>query len=94
MAGRWRTRLGILSAATVLASGLTACGGSSTASGTPTLNWYINPDNGGQQKIAADCSAASNGAYDIEVSILPSDAAASVSSSCGAWRATTPRSTS
>lgn len=76
MAGRWRTRLGILSAATVLASGLTACGGSSSASGTPTLNWYINPDNGGQQKIAADCSAASNGAYDIKVSILPSDAAA------------------
>ncbi|WP_432515200.1 extracellular solute-binding protein [Kineococcus sp. SYSU DK001] len=76
MAGRRRTWLGILSAATVLAGGLTACGGSSTASGTPTLNWYVNPDNGGQQTIAEKCSAASNGAYDIEVSILPSDAAA------------------
>ncbi|GAA0294495.1 extracellular solute-binding protein [Kineococcus aurantiacus] len=76
MAGRWRTRLGILSAATVLAGGLTACGGSSTASGTPTLNWYVNPDNGGQQEIAEKCSAASGGAYAIDVSILPSDAAA------------------
>ncbi|PRY15198.1 extracellular solute-binding protein [Kineococcus rhizosphaerae] len=76
MAGRWRTRLGILSAATVLAGGLTACGGSSTASGTPTLNWYVNPDNGGQAKIAADCSEQSGGAYTIDTSILPRDAAA------------------
>jgi len=76
VAGRWRSRLGVLSAATVLASGLTACGGSSTATGTPTLNWYINPDNGGQQTIAQQCSDQSGGAYTIDVSILPSDAAA------------------
>ncbi|NAZ74873.1 extracellular solute-binding protein [Kineococcus sp. T13] len=76
MAGRWRTRVCTASVGIVLAGGLTACGGSSTASGTPTLNWYINPDNGGQQTIAQACSEASGGAYTIDVSILPSDAAA------------------
>jgi multiple sugar transport system substrate-binding protein len=59
----------------VLAVPLAACGEGSSATGTPTLNWYINPDNGGQQTIAEQCSADSNGAYQIEVSILPSDAA-------------------
>ncbi len=59
---------------TVMVSVLTACGGS--GSGVPTLNWYINPDNGGQAELAAKCSAASNGAYRIETSVLPNDATA------------------
>ena len=53
---------------------LTACGGGE--SGVATLNWYINPDNGGQAELAAKCSAASNGAYRIETSVLPNDATA------------------
>jgi ABC-type glycerol-3-phosphate transport system substrate-binding protein len=58
-------------AATLVAVGtLAACGGGSSG-GTPTLTWYINPDNGGQAKIAAACSDASNGAYTIETSVLP-----------------------
>jgi multiple sugar transport system substrate-binding protein len=52
---------------------LSAC---AEASGTPTLNWYINPDNGGQADLAAKCAAQSNGAYDINVSVLPNDATA------------------
>jgi multiple sugar transport system substrate-binding protein len=40
----------------------------------PTLNWYINVDNGGQAKLAAKCSAASGGRYRISVSVLPNDA--------------------
>lgn len=52
-------------------STLVACGSSS---GTPTLNWYINPDNGGQAELAAKCSAASNGAFKINTSTLPNDA--------------------
>ena len=56
----------------LLASVLGACGGG--GSGVPTLNWYINPDNGGQAELAAKCSAASNGAYKIETSVLPNDA--------------------
>nr|WP_308469988.1 extracellular solute-binding protein [Kineococcus rubinsiae] len=65
-----------MSAGVMLASTLGACGSGSAATGTPTLNWYINPDNGGQAAIAASCSEASNGAYAIETSILPSQAAA------------------
>ena len=56
------------------ASGMAACGGG--GSGVPTLNWYINPDNGGQAELAAKCTAASNGAYRIETSVLPNDATA------------------
>jgi multiple sugar transport system substrate-binding protein len=65
------TRTVSLLAAVLLASLLGACGGSS---GTTTLNWYINPDNGGQAQLAEKCSAASNGAYRINVSVLPRDA--------------------
>ncbi len=56
----------------LLASAMAACGGG--GSGVPTLNWYINPDNGGQAELAAKCSAASNGAYRIQTSVLPNDA--------------------
>lgn len=56
----------------LLASALVSCGGGE--SGVPSLNWYINPDNGGQAELAAKCSAASNGAYRIKTSILPNDA--------------------
>ncbi|WP_338073689.1 extracellular solute-binding protein [Kineococcus siccus] len=65
-----------MSVGLLLASTLGACGSGSASTGTPTLNWYINPDNGGQATIAAACSEASNGAYTIETSILPSQAAA------------------
>lgn len=37
--------------------------------------WYINPDAGGQQEIAQRCSDQSNGAYTIQTSLLPRDAA-------------------
>ncbi len=52
---------------------LTACGGDS---GPPTLNWYINPDNGGQAELAAKCTDEAGGAYQIETSILPNSASA------------------
>ena len=67
-----RRQLGGAAAAAVLASTLAACGGGgSDTSGAPVLNWYINPDSGGQAEIAQRCSDASNGAYTIEVSQLP-----------------------
>jgi multiple sugar transport system substrate-binding protein len=56
----------------LLASVTAACGGDD--SGIATLNWYINPDNGGQAELAAKCSAASNGAFRINTSVLPNDA--------------------
>ncbi|MFL6096775.1 MAG: ABC transporter substrate-binding protein, partial [Blastococcus sp.] len=58
----------------LIASGtLAACGGGGSG-GTPTLTWYINPDSGGQAKIAASCSDASRGAYVIETAVLPRNA--------------------
>jgi multiple sugar transport system substrate-binding protein len=55
----------------VVTGTLAACGGGGNSSGTPTLTWYINPDSGGQAKIAAACSDASDGAYKLETSQLP-----------------------
>ncbi|HYN99952.1 MAG TPA: extracellular solute-binding protein, partial [Actinomycetota bacterium] len=57
----------------MFASVLAACGSESSI---PTLNWYINPDNGGQASLAEKCATESNGAYDINVSVLPNDATA------------------
>jgi multiple sugar transport system substrate-binding protein len=66
-----RARAALLVAA--LAVGLlSAC--SSSGGGTPTLLWYINPDNGGQATLAKECTAASNGAYKIKTQLLPNDA--------------------
>ncbi|WIM93140.1 extracellular solute-binding protein [Actinoplanes oblitus] len=38
------------------------------------LTWYINPDNGGQGRLAESCAAASNGGYRVDVQVLPNDA--------------------
>ena len=70
--GRRSPRRGIAGAAALLvtAGTLAACGGGNSGS-TPTLTWYINPDSGGQAEIASRCSDDSDGAYTIEVSVLP-----------------------
>ncbi|WP_199506214.1 extracellular solute-binding protein [Geodermatophilus sp. TF02-6] len=73
---RTRRTLGCSAATLVLASVLAACGGGGATSGAPVLNWYINPDSGGQAEIAQRCSDASNGAYTIEVSQLPRESSA------------------
>jgi multiple sugar transport system substrate-binding protein len=51
---------------------LAACGGDDSS--TPTLTWYTNPDNGGQEDLANTCTEAADGAYRIEISELPADA--------------------
>jgi multiple sugar transport system substrate-binding protein len=66
-----RRGLATLAALALSASVLGACG---EESGPPTLVWYINPDNGGQGRLAASCAAASNGAYQVDVQVLPNDA--------------------
>jgi len=67
-----RRLLGVALVAVLSATGLAAC---SSDSGPPELTWYINPDAGGQDKIAADCTKAANGSYTIKTSLLPRDAA-------------------
>jgi trehalose/maltose transport system substrate-binding protein len=55
----------------VLAAG---CGGGG-GKGPAQLNFYVFPEPSGSfEKAAQDCSKASNGAYDITVNTLPSDA--------------------
>ncbi|MCC2334411.1 extracellular solute-binding protein [Cellulomonas wangsupingiae] len=65
-----RRRTALLALA--LVAPLAAC--ASTEAGPPTLTWYINPDSGGQARIAAECSDESDGAYRLEVALLPRDA--------------------
>src|SRR3954451_6605787 len=63
-----RTVAGIT--AGLVASGLlAAC--SANAGSADTLIWYINPDAGGQAKVAANCSTDT---YKIETQVLPQDA--------------------
>ncbi|MBW0132272.1 extracellular solute-binding protein [Pseudonocardia oceani] len=69
MRQRRRRRLGTAAAAALVLCGLAGCGTGDP--GPPTLTWYTNPDSGGQEEIAAACTAAANGAYDINVSVLP-----------------------
>ncbi|HEY8544574.1 MAG TPA: extracellular solute-binding protein [Acidimicrobiales bacterium] len=60
------------SLALILGAGITACSGDDD--GTPTLNWYVNPDNGGQADLAEACTEAADGKYRIETALLPNDA--------------------
>jgi len=70
---RRRTRVLALLAGFGLVLPLAAC---AAESGPPVLTWYINPDDGGQAKIASQCTDAANGAYTLETSVLPRDASA------------------
>ena len=62
---------GMFCVVATLAGTFVACGASA---GPPTLTWYVNPDNGGAAKRAQQCVEASNGAYDVRIETLPSNA--------------------
>src|SRR6266568_3408632 len=72
MSGRVR-RSGTCAAALALAV-LACSGGDARRPGGPTLRWYANPDNGGQARLAARCTAEAGGRWRLEVLPLPSDA--------------------
>lgn len=63
-----------VAAVVALSLGLVGAGCSGGSDGVPTLNWYINPDNGGQADLAATCTEAAGGSYRIETSLLPNTA--------------------
>ena len=70
---RWPRRLRRRGPAALLVAALlgalAGCG--SGPAGPPVLTWYINPDSGGQEEIAARCTAAAGGQYSIAISTLP-----------------------
>lgn len=69
-----RRRTAFLAAAALVAGA--ALAGCSSDSGPPTLTWYINPDNGTQQKLADTCTQEANGRYRITTALLPRDSTA------------------
>ena len=71
--GRLRRRTAAAATLLLAAALLGACGDDSKV---PTLTWYINPDNGGQRRLADKCAAASGGAYQVDVQVLPNSASA------------------
>lgn len=62
----------VLAAALAASAVLAGCGGGS--SDEVELTWYINPDAGGQARIAEQCNEEADGAWVIETSLLPRDA--------------------
>jgi multiple sugar transport system substrate-binding protein len=57
-----------------LALAVAGCGGGEGAGGPPVVQWYINPDDGGQAEIAGRCTDGAQGRYRIETSLLPRSA--------------------
>jgi multiple sugar transport system substrate-binding protein len=54
---------------------LAGCGGSDNGGGTTTLNWFVQIQPGGSfQEVAKRCSEESNGRYQIDLELLPTDA--------------------
>jgi multiple sugar transport system substrate-binding protein len=70
--GRRRTRRALAAtAALAMFSGLLAACSATASSGKPELVWYINPDAGGQAKVAENCGTDN---YTITTQVLPQDA--------------------
>ena len=67
-----RARIAFATTVAVLALAAGGCGSSSSSK--PTLNWYINPDNGGQVELASRCTKAAAGRYRIATQLLPRSA--------------------
>jgi trehalose/maltose transport system substrate-binding protein len=67
-----RHRMAPIFALSLGAALLASC--SDGGSGVPSLVWYTNPDNGGQQTLAEQCTEAADGAYTIETQVLPNEA--------------------
>jgi len=72
----WAARSVIcLATAALAATGLTACGGGSSSSGTPELTFFVAIQPGGTiEEVSKRCSEESNGKYTITPEFLPTDA--------------------
>ena len=66
-----KARAGTILVTVAAMTAMAACGADT---GPPTLTWYINPDDGGQDELAARCTEEAGGAYRITTSLLPREA--------------------
>jgi multiple sugar transport system substrate-binding protein len=87
------TTVRIAAALTLTLAIVAGAGCGSGEGGTTTLNWYINPDNGGQAALAKTCTTAADGRYRIAISTLPNDADGQREQLVRRLAATTARST-
>ena len=67
-------RAASLLAMLALAAAVAGCGGGGDDEGSGVLQWYVNPDNGGQEEIARRCTEQAGGRYRIETALLPRSA--------------------
>jgi multiple sugar transport system substrate-binding protein len=67
-------RLGAACLALAALAGVGCGGGDGGGSGPPTLQWYVNPDDGGQAEIAHRCTEKAGGRYRIDAPVLPRSA--------------------
>lgn len=73
-----RTRLLLGAAAGVIVLPLAACGGGDSASGPPTVNWYIGneawlSDSDGVQGVVSACNAQADGKFRLTTAPLPTN---------------------
>ena len=66
----------LLAVLVLIGSAAAGCGGGADGDdeGSRVLQWYINPDNGGQEEIARRCTEQAGGRYRIETALLPRSA--------------------
>jgi multiple sugar transport system substrate-binding protein len=73
--GRTRRASSVLALTGVLSVLITACGGSESGGQGTELRWFVAIQPGGSiQEIAKRCTEESNGAYNIQLELLPTDA--------------------
>jgi multiple sugar transport system substrate-binding protein len=63
-----------LALAALAGAGAGCGGGGGGGEGPPRLQWYVNPDDGGQAEIARRCTENAQGRYKIETPVLPRSA--------------------
>jgi multiple sugar transport system substrate-binding protein len=63
-----------LALAALAGAGAGCGGGGGGGEGPPRLQWYVNPDDGGQAEIARRCTENARGRYKIETPVLPRSA--------------------
>ncbi len=75
MSSAARSRAAAAFAALFVSLGATGCGGDEEGGGATTLRWFAPIQPGGTiEEVAKRCSEESDGAYEVELELLPTQA--------------------